>query len=148
MSRIGKGTIPIISHTALNNGISNWTCKIENRKLFDHRRTISLADRGNFKAFVQKQDFYIGTRVKALEVKNTISYYSLIYLALLIDKQAVKFSYGHNACDNTENIFIEVPVKNNKIDYDYMENYIKNRIVKKYHEYIRFLKNKVYYKIV
>ena len=63
-----------------------------------------------------------------------------MYLALLIDKQAVKFSYGHNACDNTENIFIEVPTKNYEIDYDYMENYIKHGIVKKYQKYISFLR--------
>ena len=81
------GNIPIISHSSENNGIQMKSEKIEDRRLFDCKRTISLADRGNFKAFVQDEDFYIGTRVKALELKKHIKTppkYAMQFIATVI----------------------------------------------------------------
>ena len=48
-----------------------FAAPILNRKLFDAKLSISIADRGKFWAFVQPLDFYIGTRVKAL-VSNKV----------------------------------------------------------------------------
>ena len=85
-----------------------------------------MADRGNFWAFTQKTNFYIGTRVKALEAKFETNLFILNFICLSINKQAVKFSYGSNATAGTDKIKILLPTNNQgKPDYEYMENYIK-----------------------
>ncbi len=134
LSRTELGEYPVISHTYKNNGISKRVSKIENRKLFDCRRTISLADRGTFKAFVQPEDFYIGTRVKALELKDKYRAYFdkkvLMYLAVIINMESYRFCYGRNACDRINYLKIKLPAildGNEKIpDYNLMREYINN----------------------
>jgi len=140
----GNGDIPIISHKAIDNGIATYTSTIPNRKLFNYKKTISLADRGNFKAFVQKQNFYIGTRVKALEAKEKFSYYALLFIANSINKQSVKFSYGYNACDNIDKLKIMLPVNTKgEPDYRFMEDYIKEHEEKLKNQYKDYIKSNV-----
>lgn len=140
MNKIEKGNIPVISHSAINNGVACRTKKIEKRKLFSFQNTISLADRGNFKAFVQTENFYIGTRVKALEAKNKIPYHSLFFIANQINKQSVRFSYGHNACDHVGRISILLPEnKQGSPDYNFMKQYIIHIRLKKYQQYLEYI---------
>ncbi len=140
IGKITKGEIPVISHAASNNGIACYSAVIERRQIFSHNNTISLADRGNFKAFVQKTDFYIGTRVKALVAKNVFSKKALMFIANSIDKQAVKFSYGYNACDNIDKLHIMLPTADDEQpDYAFMEQYIREREDKLKQKYIDFV---------
>ena len=139
ISKITEGEIPVISHAATNNGIACYSAVIERRPIFSHNNTISLADRGNFKAFVQKTDFYIGTRVKALVSKNVLSKEVLVFIANSIDKQAVKFSYGYNATDNIDKLHIMLPTTDEgSPDYEYMEQYIKAVMFGKYKKYLEY----------
>ena len=134
LSKIKNGQIPVISHTSSNNGIGAWSEIIPKRKLFSHKTTISLADRGNFCAFVQKVDFYIGTRVKALEFKETVSKFAMLFVAEQINKQSVKFNYGSNACDNLNILKIMLPVQKDYEtipDWDFMDKYIKEKVLNK-----------------
>lgn len=140
MNQVIEGNLPIISHAATNNGVACRTEPIEKRKLFSHKNTISLADRGNFKAFVQKEDFYIGTRVKALESKYYIPYLSLFFIANQINLQSVRFSYGYNACDNVGKIRILLPVnEKGSPDYEFMEQYGKQIMLQKYQQYLNYI---------
>ena len=143
INKIKNGNIPVVSHSLENNGIVAYTALICDRKKFNFKKTISLADRGNFKAFVQKNDFYIGTRVKALELKlDNVPYFSLIFISNEINKQSCKFSYGHNACDNIKDLQIILPAtQQNQPDYEFMENYIKNKMFLKYNKYLQYIKN-------
>lgn len=136
INKIKKGNIPVISHSSNNNGIAIFSSEINGRKKFDYRKSISLADRGNFIAYVQNKDFYIGTRVKGLEAKDDLPYYSLFYIATSINKQSVKFSYGHNATDNLEDLKIMLPSKNGCPDYLGMDEYIKKVFNSKINKYI------------
>ena len=143
INKIKNGNIPVVSHSLENNGIVAYTALICDRKKFNFKKTISLADRGNFKAFVQKNDFYIGTRVKALELKlDNVPYFSLIFISNEINQQSCKFSYGHNACDNIKDLQIILPAtQQNQPDYKFMENYIKNKMFLKYNKYLQYIKN-------
>lgn len=134
LSRTELGEFPVISHTYKNNGISKRVSKIKNRRLFNCKRTISLADRGTFKAFVQPEDFYIGTRVKALELKDEYSAYFdkkiLMYLAVIINMESYRFCYGRNACDRINYLKIKLPsiiVDGEKFpNFNLMREYINN----------------------
>ncbi|RDU72766.1 hypothetical protein CQA66_04025 [Helicobacter aurati] len=127
LTNIIEGEIPIVSHSAIDNGVSVYTQTIPNRKKFNHKTTISLADRGNFFAATQKIDFYIGTRVKALEAKFTqVNYFILLFICLCINKQSVKFSYGKNCCANADSLKILLPLDSKgQPNYAFMESFMK-----------------------
>jgi hypothetical protein len=127
ISKIKRGNIPVISHSMLNNGVAEWTHPINGQKLFDYTTTISLADRGNFYAFTQQVNFYIGTRVKALEAKFLNCNKAILqFICPLINKQAVKFSYGNNATGGIEKLKILLPITpTDEPDYVFMEAYMR-----------------------
>lgn len=99
---------------------------IENRKLFNHKKTISLADRGNFIAYTQAKDFYIAARVKALELYEEKDQYILQYLTVSINNQKIRFSYGYNATNKVEDIKFLLPIdKNANPNWEYMRAFIQ-----------------------
>lgn len=140
-----RGKIPIVSHTIMNNGIVAWSSEIKGEKLFVSTRTLSLADRGNFRAFVQKKDFYIGQRVKALEAKfPKCNRQVLHFISIMINKQSVRFSYGRNATKGVKTLKILLPTKSNKeIDFDFMESFILQSQRKFSQQYLDFLSSRI-----
>lgn len=146
MGEIEEGDIPIASNSAENNNIAAYTTAIEGRKLFDHTKSISIADRGKFWAFIQPKDFYIATRVKALVCKEDIllNIHQLAFIVSVLNQESFKFTYGRNCCANLPNIKISLPVQQNDDgvpiidnkkkyseegyipDWNWMENYIKS----------------------
>ncbi len=146
MGEIDEGEIPIASNSSENNNIAAYTDYIPNRKLFDHTKSISIADRGKFWAFIQPKDFYLATRVKGLVCKdyNILSSYQMAFIVSVINQESFKFSYGRNCCANLPNIEISLPIKRNSDgkpfidstyiysqegfipDWDYMEEFMKS----------------------
>ncbi|MBK1971660.1 restriction endonuclease subunit S [Campylobacter sp. TTU_617] len=143
LSKIKKGNIPIISHSVLNNGISSWSSQIKDRKIFNYKTTISLADRGNFFAFTQMQNFYIGTRVKALEIKYNVDFDVLKFICVCINKQSDRFSYGRNCCANIEFLNIILPIDSKgSPNWQFMEDYIKHIEYKKIKDIVVYYQRK------
>lgn len=122
-----KGDIPLISHKNEDNGVSVYVKQVKNRRLFNADKTIALADRGVFYATTQDKDFHIGTRVKALTFKDgEKTENQRLFITTAINKLQIFFKeYLTNATDKLPNLKIKLPVKNNEIDYDFMETYIK-----------------------
>ena len=121
------GNIPLISHQHENNGITKYVKRIPNRRLFNYKKTIALADRGVFYATTQCEDFHIGTRVKALIFKQgEMSEKTRLFFVSAINKLQVLFKdYLTNATDKLPNLEIMLPINSDEeIDYKYMENYI------------------------
>ena len=87
IGEVETGGIPIASNSSENNNIAGYTSFIPNRKLFDHKISISIADRGKFWEFIQPKDFYIGTRVKALVCKyDKITINQLAFITTIINQ--------------------------------------------------------------
>ena len=132
LSEIEVGDIPVVSHSELNLGVNNFSIKILDRKLFDNKRFISLADRGMFKAYTHYENFYIGTRVKALGLKyENSNIYILLYITTILNNESWRFNYGRNSTDKLPELKISLPSRlseNNKYepDWEYMENYVKS----------------------
>lgn len=142
ISKLNPGNIPLITHSLSENGVTKYIEEQgSNIKKFNCNMTISLADRGNFGAFVQMIDFYIGTRVKALEFKIcdiSINKEILMFFSNCINAQATKFNYGNNCCANIGKLKIMLPIKQDETpDYEYMEQYIKNVMYKQLHTYLK-----------
>lgn len=127
INTIQEGEIPVISHTSVNNGVKIYSSEIEGQMLFDCKKTISLADRGTFFAAVQNHDFYIGTRVKALEFKDgRHSECILQFFVTVINHEAFRFCYGRNCTNGLDDLVIQLPVKNEKVDYEFIEKYMNS----------------------
>lgn len=128
IGRIEDGTIPLISHQHDNNGISKRIKQLNYRILFDHTKTISLADRGVFYATTQAEDFHIGTRVKALTFKDGMHEETIrLFFVTAINKLQILFKdYLVNATDKLPYLKIKLPVTSTgDIDYKFMEVYIR-----------------------
>lgn len=145
IGNVEEGEIPVVSHSASRNSVSIFSAEIPGRKIFNSNKTIALADRGTFFATVQNDDFYIGTRVKALESKyDNITKHILIFIATIINNEAFRFTYGRNCTGGLDSLTISLPTRvdsNGKIeidaqrkfsekgfipDWEYMDEYIKN----------------------
>lgn len=128
INQVKDGVIPLISHKNSDNGVSKYIQKLNNRILFDFKNTISLADRGVFCASTQKENFYIGTRVKALKFKSGDKSLNIrLFFVTSINKlQNLFLDYSANATDDLPNLNIKLPVTSNgEIDFDFMESFIK-----------------------
>lgn len=122
LSMVDEGEIPVASHKVENNGVGALVDYIDNRQLFDCDKTIALADRGCFHASVQTNDFYIGTRVKALKIKKEVSKEILIFIATIINQETFKYSYGRNCTAGVENVTIKLPVQHNTDGTIFIDN--------------------------
>lgn len=132
MNTLNSGKYPIVGHSNNNNGIVNFCEFLDDYPLFDCKKTISLADRGTFKAYVQPYDYYIATRVKVLIAKyKDISVNSLLFIASIINLEEYKFRYGRNATDKIPDIKILLPSINNQPNYEFMHSYIDILKIKK-----------------
>lgn len=122
-----KGNIPLVSHQHDNNGISKYIYPMPNRRIFNYNSTIPLADRGVFLATIQCKDFHIGTRVKALTFKSGEKSENIrLFFVTAINKLQIMFTeYLTNATDSLPSLTIQLPIKNNKIDYELMDTYIQ-----------------------
>lgn len=121
------GNIPVCTHSSENNGVGAYVCEIPERELFSCERSICLADRGTFHATVQTRDYYIGTRVKSLVLKDNIniSVLPLFFITTLLNNESYRYSYGRNCTNRVEDIVIKLPEdKNGEPDWDLMEKYI------------------------
>lgn len=128
IGRVQDGTVPLISHQHDNNGISKNIKKLDGRRLFEHDKTIALADRGVFYATTQIEDFHIGTRVKALVFKDGAkSEEERLFFVTAINMLQIFFTdYLVNATDKLPNLQIKLPVTSDgEIDYHFMALYIR-----------------------
>lgn len=128
ISETENGTIPLISHQHDNNGITKYIKRLKNRRLFNYKETIALADRGVFYATTQTEDFHIGTRVKALIFKDGDKSEEIrLFFVAAINKLQIFFEeYLTNATDKLPALKIMLPIDDKgNIDYEYMHDYIK-----------------------
>lgn len=128
IGNLKNGDIPLISHKNTDNGVAKYIAKVDNAKIFDYTKTISLADRGCFCASTQNQNFYIGTRVKALVFKESdnVTKNIRLFFVCAINKLQVFFTeYSSNATDKLPTLKIKLPTdKNGQIDFEFMESFI------------------------
>jgi hypothetical protein len=140
-NELEDGEYNVVGHKAENNGVTCSTAKLENYTLYNHSEVLSLGHIGNFFCTMQTEDFYLGTRVKALKPKfNKFNKYIGLFLATVINQERYKFNYGRVGSDKVPDLIIKLPAlpnpnynKNTKDkeqpympDWQFMEKYIKN----------------------
>lgn len=134
-----KGDVPYVSASSANNGISDY-CSKSNRPA----NMISLAYDGSIGAtFYQSTPWFASEKIVSITLKHHIlNRYLALFFCQVISRQKVKYSYGYKWSVGIRMMRgrILLPInENGEPDYDFMEQYIKEREIAKREEYMQYL---------
>ena len=135
-----QGNIPYVSSTSLNNGVDNYICNNKNVRKFAN--CLTIANSGSVGAsFYQPFEFIASDHVTHLKNEN-MNEYVYLFISTMLNRLAEKYNFNREINDKRifrEKIILPVDNKGN-LDYEYMEQYIKNVMFIKYNLYLN--KNK------
>ena len=122
-----KGDVPFITAISINNGINNFISN--NNSSIDSNVLGVNYDGSVVESFYHPYKALFSDSVKRLKVKNREgNKYIYMFLKTVIYKQKIKYEYGYKF--NTKRMKkqkILIPTMNNQPDYDFMEQYIKEK---------------------
>lgn len=133
------GNIPYASSTGVNNGIDQF---IGNKnKIRKFNNCISLNNSGSVgKAFYEPFTFIASDHVTIFKNKK-FNKYHYMFLAVMMSNLEDKYNFNReikNSRIQREKILLPID-KYSEIDFDYMEQYIKNLLLKKYNQYLKYV---------
>ncbi len=124
----GKRQYPYITTQATNNGIRNWY------DIYTDEGNILTIDSAvlGFCTY-QPLNFTASDHVEKLLPKFELNVFRGIFLSTIINMERKKISYGRKFNqDRIRATVIKLPFKDDKIDWDFIENYIKGLPYSKY----------------
>lgn len=130
-----EGNIPYVSSTALLNGVDNFISNTENVRIFED--CLTIANSGSVgSSFYQPFNFIASDHITHLKNNNMNKY---IYLFIVTMTKRLSEKYNFNREINDERLSREkvmLPINDNgDPDFEYMEQYIKNMMFRKYRQY-------------
>lgn len=136
------GDIPFVASGSVNNGVMKFCEPFESERLDDGCCiTVSPVDGSTF---FQPMNFLgrggAGSSILMLRCSG-LNLYRGQFIARAIQQTCSKYTYGHMGNkDNIKRERIMLPVtESGEPDYEYMEQYAKNLMLKKYKQYLTFL---------
>lgn len=141
MAMLDDGDIPLVSARNTNNGVKGF---VKASKEIFEGNCITLnndGDGGAGLAFYQPADMALDTHVTALVPKNNISKWSMIFIAECVSCLHGFFGHGLSISNKRANIIkVMLPVNDiGEPDCEYMEQYTKNMMLRKYEQYLNYL---------
>lgn len=112
---------PYVTTQATNNGIRNFY------DIFTDEGNILTIDSAvlGFCSY-QPLNFSASDHVEKLVPKFELNVYKALFLTTVINKEQYRYSYGRKYNqDRIRETVIKLPFKNNAVDWDFIENYIK-----------------------
>ena len=93
------------------------------------------------KPFVQTYPFFTGTKVNIMKPKFKANKYILLFISQALEQHKNKYSYSYtiNSTRLKEQIILLPINEDGNLDYEYMEQYIKNIMYNQYKRYLDFL---------
>lgn len=140
-----EGDVPFVASGSVNNGVMKLCVPLDNEQL-DKGGCITVSPVDG-STFFQPMDFLgrggAGSSILMLRCTD-LNLYRGQFLALMIEQTCSKYTYGHMGNkDSIKHERIILPVNNlGEPDYAYMEQYAKNMMIRKYKQYLSFLKSK------
>lgn len=138
----GAGTIPYVTRTSLNNGVSKFVCSQRTEKL--NPGNVITVGMDTQTVFYQKQNFYCGRDI--LSLSNTImnQYIGIFVVGVLDQVVKKKYSYGYCASlTRISNLEIKLPsTSDGSPDWEFMESYIREQYREVVQERIEELEKK------
>lgn len=135
------GEIPYVSSTANNNGVDDYIEASQGTRVF--KDCISLANSGSVgTAFYEPFSFVASDHVTSLKMENG-SKFVYLFLVSTIEKQSSNFNFNREINDlRIKKMQVMLPVTDSgDPDYEYMEQYAKNMMLRKYKKYLTFIGN-------
>ena len=136
------GNVPYVSSTANNNGVDDYIEVTPGTRVFGD--CISLANSGSVGvAFYEPFEFVASDHVTALKA-DRLTKYEYLFMTSMIEKQGSNFNFNREINDaRIRNMQIMLPVADSgEPDYEYMEQYAKNMMLRKYRQYLAFLQQR------
>ncbi|WP_415346026.1 restriction endonuclease subunit S [Clostridium perfringens] len=134
-----EGLKPYISSTSMNNGVDNYISNDKNVRIF--KDCLTIANSGSVgSSFYQPFEFVASDHVTHLK-NNKMNKYIYLFIATLTNRFSEKYNFNREINDkriSREKIMLPVN-DNNEVDYEYMEQYIKNIMIEKYKKYCKYL---------
>lgn len=133
-----EGNVPYVSSTALNNGVDNYIGNRDKVRIFND--CLSIANSGSVGAtFYHPYEFVASDHVTHLKNKD-MTMYVYMFIATMASRMSSKYNFNREINDkriSREKIILPVN-DNNEPDYEYMEQYMKNLMLKKYKQFQTF----------
>lgn len=134
-----EGLVPYVSSTAMNNGVDNFI-KI-NSMMRKYDNCLSLANSGSVgSCFYEPFEYVASDHVTHLKNKD-YSQYIYMFIAAMIKRLSGKYNFNREINDkriNREKVVLPID-ENGNPDFEYMEQYMKNLIKRKYNKYIDYI---------
>lgn len=133
------GDWPYVSSSALNNGVADWIQPTENSRVFGE--SISLANSGSVgTAFYEPFDYVASDHITSFHLENG-SKYIYLFMTACLEKQKHNFSFNREVNEaRLKRLRIMLPVNDKgRPDYSYMEQYVKNKMIQKYNNYLQYI---------
>ncbi|WP_347980863.1 restriction endonuclease subunit S [Limosilactobacillus allomucosae] len=140
------GDIPFVASGATNNGVMKC-CKPHMDEQLDAGNCITVSPVDG-SSFYQPIDFLgrggAGSSILMLR-NNNLNLFRGEFMARMVQQTCSKYSYGHMGNkDSIKHERIMLPVNaTGEPDYEYMEQYAKNMMLKKYRQYLEYLKGNI-----
>lgn len=133
------GSIPLLTASEINQGVSDYICN-ENMQRYKDFISIDMfchAFYHNYEACGDDNIYFL--------INDKISPRAKIFITTCINQNSLKYSYGNQfRQDNADNDKIMLPVNSNgEPNYEFMEEYIKEKELKLKQEYKTYIKNRV-----
>ena len=140
MAMLDTGDIPLISAKNGNNGLKGF---VNTPNKVVHGRCITLnndGDGGAGLAYYQPTDMALDTHVTALVPKTEMSQYTQLFISECLSGLHGFFGHGLSISnERAKKIKIMLPVaENGRPEYDFIEQFGRRMMVKKYQQYISF----------
>ena len=141
MAMLEDGDVPLISAKANNNGLKGF---VHSPKKVIAGRCITLnndGDGGAGLAYYQPANMALDTHVTALMPRFDMSMFAMLFIAECISGLHGFFGHGLSISNpRAKRIRIMLPVTDSgEPDYEYMEQYAKNMMLRKYRQYLAYL---------
>ena len=135
------GSVPYVSSTALNNGVDNFIEKKDGMRVFQN--CLSVANSGSVgSSFYEPFEYVASDHVTHL-YNPDFNMYIYLFIATLTNRWSKKYNFNLEISDKRiEREKIVLPVDGDmQPDLAYMEQYIKNMLIKKYKQYLEYVRN-------
>lgn len=133
-------TLPYVTRTDSNNGIARFV-DVKNMSYGSDKAGSIIVGLDTQTAFWQSHDFVTGQNIQVISGTILNEYIAQFLIPLLRKQMQAKFNWGGNGATlkrmKTLEIMLPVDDSDNP-DYEYMEQYAKNIILRMYHQYFSY----------
>lgn len=136
-----KKNLPYVTRTDNSNGIAHFVSSENLFYGYDPAGCITVG-LDTQTAFWQPHDFVTGQNIQVISGNKLNQYLAHFIVPLLRSQMTAKFNWGGNGATlgRMKRLEIMLPVTDGgRPDYEYMEQYAKNMMLKKYEQYLGFI---------